>query len=163
LKAKQGKIAKFWNIVTILLFVTSALNLAYLIYVSVKKQPEVTQEDGFTIFVNPATHFTVMKTRIAIALIVSVVGWLISKRRGLQISAFALCWIIVEYVAWWIRSVSAVKESASASFAKVEHVAFLLHANWWDIWTLAIVTLMLINEIRLLIGFESHQLPRPIR
>lgn len=161
-QTKSSGSGKVWNVIATLLLVTSVLNLGWLVYLRLNGPPAVVREDGFSIFINPNAQFAFMKTRIAVALILSVLGLLIGKRKGLLISAMALGWIIVEYVAWWVRSFSAVRESASASFSKVAHLAFLHSASWWDIWVFVIVAVVLISEMRLMSRFKGKQLPRRI-
>lgn len=161
-QTKSSGAGKVWNVLASLLLVTAVLNLGWLVYLRLNGPPAVVREGGFSIFINPNAQFAFMKTRIAVALILSVLGLLIGKRKGLLISALALSWIIVEYVAWWVRSFSAVRESANASFSRVEHLAFLHYANWWDIWVFVIVAVVLISETRLMSAIKGKPLPRPI-
>lgn len=151
---------KGWNILAGLLLITSILNLGWLVYLWMNGPPAVVREGGLSIFINPNAQFAFMKTRIAVALMVSVLGLLIGRGKGLLISALAFGWIIVEYVAWWIRSFSAVQDSANASFSGVEHTAFLLYATWWDIWVLALVVVILVVE--LIRAAKRQPLPRSL-
>ena len=151
-----------WNIVAVLLFLTAIVNIVWFVYSTVNRPSLSIQQGNFSIFINPDALFAFLKTRIAIALVLSVLGLLIGHRSGLVISVLALVWISAEYVVWWLKSISAVRQSGNATFSKVEHTAFLLQGNWWDLWVIVIVGVMLISEIRLLSTFENQQLPRPL-
>jgi YD repeat-containing protein len=53
-------------------------------------------------------------------------------------------------------------EQSGSSFSKFEHIAYLIDANWWDIWVLAVVAVILITELILIIAFRNQSLPRPL-
>lgn len=143
------------------LLLTALLNLGLVVYAMKTGPPATVQIGNVTWSVCPNTSFIFMKTRIAVALIVCVVGLLFGKLRGLVISALALGWIVVEYLAWWRGGFYAIEQSGS-SFSKNEHIAYLIDANWWDIWVLIVATLVLINAVILIIAFRKKSLPRPL-
>lgn len=47
-------------------------------------------------------------------------------------SLVALMWIAFEYVLWW-RGSRIVIEAAGSSFSRNPHLAYFLHARWWDL------------------------------
>lgn len=155
---KLKGLLKAWNILAGVLLLTAILNVV--VYLRIERPPTTVQIGSRLISAYP-TQFNVMKTRIAVALIVSVVGLLFGKLRGLVISALALGWIIVEYLAWWRGSFYGIEQSGS-SFSKFEHIAYLIDANWWDIWVLIVVTVVLITAMVLMSAFRNEYLPRPL-
>ena len=159
---KLKGLLKVWNVLAAVLLLTALLNLGVEVYSVMTKPPITFQIGSGTVTAYPNTLFIVMKTRIAVALIVSVVGLLFGRLRGLVISALALGWIIVEYLAWWRGSFYAIQQSGS-SFSKFEHIAYLIDANWWDIWVLIVVTVVLITAMILMSAFRNEYLPRPLR
>ena len=98
------------------LAVTSLLNIAWLVLRASAETPEV----------------ATTKSRIALALIISVVGSWPRKVQWLWISCVALMWIVLEYIWWWIRSSGAVN-AFGTSFSYTSHFAYLLQGTWWDL------------------------------
>lgn len=70
--------------------------------------------------------------RIVVALVISAVAAWPRRAVGWAITFVALLWIVFEYVMWW-RGSRIVIEASGSSFSRSPHLAYLLHASWWDL------------------------------
>ena len=123
------------------LAVVAAINIAWLISTSATELPQSVEMQKF---------------RIAVALVISAVAAWPRKAIGLWVSFVALMWIAFEYVLWWRGSRIAI-EAAGSSFSRNPHLAYFLHARWWDLVVLLLTVVGLFWSSGYLINLLTHR------
>jgi hypothetical protein len=89
-----------------------------------------------------------MKVRIGLALVLGAAALCSGRLRGLAVSCVALGWIVIEYLMWWYRSYGIAKNAEAGEFSKISHLAYLHNATWWDVWIIAVISVILIYELK---------------
>ena len=85
-------------------------------------------------------NLEMVRFRITLAWVISAIAAWPRKTVGWTISFVALMWIALEYVLWWIGS-RRIVEAAGSSFSQTPHLAYFLHASWWDL-TVLLLTIV---------------------
>jgi hypothetical protein len=132
-------ILPFYVLGRIAIILTSLLNLVFIF----QNKVFTSKEGDIVIYNNPITPTLLMKGRIALALIVACIGLVVRRKFFLVLSIVSFAWILGEYVRWWVRSYVLYKNIEEEGRKKIEHLLFLIGANWWDVWIFVVTVVAL--------------------
>jgi hypothetical protein len=133
--------------ITLAALLVCTANLAWIIY---QEGPLVVElSNGMMAYINPSHVLTNKRMAIGLALIISLIGLIVRRLSGLFVSSLALIFGVIIYVSWLQFSVAIVRNAESLSFSKIEHLAFLYNANWWDISVLSMIMVLSIWELKI--------------